>query len=181
MDTIQAITQRFSYRGKYAETKVPKEDLRIILQAGIDAPSGCNAQTTSFVCVDDKEVLEKLNSVMEISCTKTAPAIIYIITKKVIVFNNKSYAVQDYSAAIENILLAAVALGYQSCWLEGYVSGTDKGIDKKVAEILNVPSEYEVVCALPIGIATGEVRKPEKKPFEQRAFFNSFNSAAKAE
>lgn len=41
--------------------------------------------------------------------------------------------------------LIAVELGYQSCWYEGYITDEDK-IGCKMAQILGVPDEYELVC-----------------------------------
>ena len=43
-----------------------------------------------------------------------------------------------------------------------------------MAQILNVPDNYELVCFLPIGIAESEPKQPKKKAFEERAWFNSF-------
>ena len=42
MKVTEAISRRHSYRGKYRPTPVPREDLIQIMQAGLDAPSGCN-------------------------------------------------------------------------------------------------------------------------------------------
>ena len=53
MNTLEAIQNRRSYRGRYADTAVPREDLRRILKAGLAAPSGCNKQTASLIAVDD--------------------------------------------------------------------------------------------------------------------------------
>ncbi|MBO7348634.1 MAG: nitroreductase family protein, partial [Spirochaetales bacterium] len=55
-DLIELILKRHSYRGKYKPTPVPKEDLKLIMEAGLAAPSGCNKQTTSLIAVDDPEV-----------------------------------------------------------------------------------------------------------------------------
>ena len=52
MNVIEAIHYRHSYRGKYKDIPVPKEDLIKIMQAGLDAPSGCNKQTTSLIAVE---------------------------------------------------------------------------------------------------------------------------------
>ena len=57
-------------------------------------------------------------------------------------------AVQDYSAAIENMLLAIQALGYASCWIEGHVTDVDQ-IGRQMADILGVPENMELVCFLP--------------------------------
>ena len=45
-----------------------------------------------------------------------------------------------------------------------------------MAEILNVPEEYELVCMLPIGFPTDKPSAPKKKVFGERAWFNSFGS-----
>ena len=53
MDLFDAIAQRYTYRGSFTPAPVPRDDLVKIVQAGIQAPSGKNEQTTSFVIVDD--------------------------------------------------------------------------------------------------------------------------------
>ena len=44
MNTISTIFTRTSYRGKFKETPIPREDLIKIVEAGVAAPSGCNKQ-----------------------------------------------------------------------------------------------------------------------------------------
>lgn len=173
MDILEIIRNRHSYRGKYKSDKVPREDLISILKAGLEAPSGCNMQTTSLIAVDDRAVLERLHSVIEPPVGETAPAIICVLTKRIFAYRDKCFAVQDYSAAIENMLLAITALGYESCWYEGHITDEDK-IGDKMAEILNVPDDYELVCFLPVGIAEGTPVPPKKKDFSERAWFNTF-------
>ena len=56
------IEERCSYRGTYAETPVPREHLRAIMQAGLAAPSGCNMQTTSLIAVDDPEKIAAIRA-----------------------------------------------------------------------------------------------------------------------
>lgn len=173
MNTIEAITKRHSYRGKYKSTPVPREDLMTIMQAGLSAPSGCNKQTTSLIAVDDQEVLKELHKVIRPAAGDTAPAMICVLTQRIIAYRDKCFAVQDYSAAIQNMLLAAVELGYESCWYEGHVTDVDR-IGEQMAKILGVPEGYELICYLPIGVAEEEVRGPKKKEFEERAWFNEF-------
>ena len=172
MELFEAINNRHSYRGKYKDTPIPREDLKRIMQAGLDAPSGCNKQTTYLIAVDDPEVLTKLKDTMVPPVAQTAPAAICVLTKRINAYRDKCFAVQDYSAAIQNMLLAIVAMGYESCWYEGHITDDDRICDK-MAEILNVPSDYDLVCFLPVGIAEGETVLPKKKPFEERAWFNS--------
>ncbi len=174
-DLIELIQKRHSYRGKYKPTPVPKEDLTLIMEAGLAAPSGCNKQTTSLIAVDDPELLKKLQTVIDPPFAETAPAMICVLTKRIIAYRDRCFSVQDYSAAIENMLLAITSLGYQSCWYEGHVTDEDR-IGYKMAKILGVPDEYDLVCVLPVGIAETEPKGPVKKPFEERAWFNGFRS-----
>ena len=173
MSTLTTILTRTSYRGKYDPTPIPREHLRQLLEAGLAAPSGCNKQTTSLIAVDDPALLKKLNALTGTKIGRTAPAMILVLTRRVIAYGSRTYAVQDYSAAIENILLAAVSLGYESCWVEGQVTDED-AIGRKMADILGVPQDYELVCYLPIGKAAEPTKRPKKKPFSERAWFNGF-------
>lgn len=173
MSAIAIINKRHSYRGRYKATPVPRDDLITIMKAGLNAPSGCNKQTTSLIAVDDKEVLAKLHEVIDPPVGETAPAMICVLTQRINAYRDKCFAVQDYSAAIENMLLAIVELGYQSCWYEGHITDEDK-IGCQMAQILNVPDSYELVCVLPVGVAETEPVAPNKLSFEQRAWFNMF-------
>ena len=174
MDALEAIFSRRSYRGRYKDVPVPREDLISIMKAGLSAPSGCNKQTASLIAIDDRELLAKLMDVIEPKVAETAPAAICVLTRRINAYRDRCFSVQDYSAAVENMLLAITALGYQSCWYEGHITDADR-IGMKMARIHNVPDDYELVCFLPVGIAEDELSSPAKKPFEKRAWFNGFN------
>jgi len=175
MNTLEAIKSRTSYRGEFESTIVPQEDLKKIIKAGMAAPSGCNKQTTSFIAVDNADILSKLHEVIKPAAAETAPAMICVLSQKIIAYKDRCFNVQDYSAAIQNMLLAAVALGYQSCWYEGHITDTD-AIGKKMADILGVPDDYELVCFLPIGIASQPLSYVNKMSFSERAWFNGFKN-----
>lgn len=170
---IGTINTRHSYRGAFVEEPVPRKDLEIIANAAIDAPSGCNKQTTDIIVVDDPEKLKMIKEVLDPPVAQTAPAMIIVLTRRINAYRDRCFAVQDYSAAIENMLLAIVELGYQSCWYEGHITDEDRICDK-IAGILNVPDEYDVVCLLPVGKAKDEFHAPSKKPFGERVRFNGW-------
>ena len=171
MDALQAIFERRSYRGKYKDLPVPREDLRRIMEAGLAAPSGCNKQTVSLIAVDDPALLKKLHAVIQPPAGETAPAMICVLTQRIAAYRDRCFATQDYAAAIQNMLLAIVALGYQSCWYEGHITDEDR-IGDQMAHILGVPDGYELVCFLPVGVAEEEPKMPRKKGFDERAWFN---------
>lgn len=169
---MNAIKARYSYRGVFTDKPVTREQLTAILQAGIDAPSGCNAQTTEFIGVDDPELLRELADIMEMPCAPSAKAAILVITEPREVFNGVSFHVQDYSAAIENMLLTITDMGFASVWAEGVTCAN--GRNRRIAALLGVPEEKTVVCYLPIGEAADPGRQKERKPFGERAWFNGY-------
>lgn len=173
MNVLDAIEARRSYRGKFKSVFVPRDDLIKIMKAGLAAPSGCNKQTVSLLAIDDSSVLKKLFHVIEPPVGESASAAICVLSQNIAAYRDKCFAVQDYSAAIENMLLAIVELGYQSCWYEGHITDDDKICDK-MAKILDVPDHYNLVCFLPIGVAEEKLVIPKKKAFEERVWFNKF-------
>lgn len=173
MDALEVIKNRTSYRGKYKDTPVPKEDLIKILEAGISAPSGCNKQTTSFIAVDDRKLLSEIKSLIIPPIAETAPAFILVLTQKIYAYRDKYFHVQDYSAAIENMLLAIKALGYESCWYEGHITDDD-GIADNIAKHIGIPDAYKLVCILPVGKPAENTTNVVKKPFDSRVWFNGF-------
>lgn len=175
MNTIECILSRHSYRGRFLPNPVPREHLKLIMEAGLAAPSGCNKQTVSLIAVDDPETLNKLHAVITPPVGETAPAMICVLSQPIIAYADRCFAIQDYAAAIENMLLTITALGYQSCWYEGHITDKDRICDK-MAAILNVPDTHQLVCFLPVGIAESEPVPPKKKSFDDRAWFNYFQN-----
>lgn len=172
-DIKEAIFTRRSYRGDYLPIPVPREDLTAILEAGLAAPSGCNKQTTSLIAVDEPELLKRVLGVIEPPVAQTAPAVICVLTQRINAYRDKCFAVQDYAAAIENMLLAMVGLGYESCWYEGHITDDDRICDR-IAQVLKVPEGYDLVALLPVGKGAKTPKPPVKKPFSERAWFNGF-------
>jgi nitroreductase len=175
MDTFEAINKRYSFRGLYKNTPIPREDLKKILAAGLAAPSGCNKQTTSLIALDDSQLINSVSTLIKKNGFGggNPPAGICVLTQQIPGYNDVYFNVQDYSAAIENMLLAITALGYASCWIEGQITESAE-TQKQIAELLKVPAGYIVVGFLPVGVAESEGKRPEYKAFEERAWFNKF-------
>jgi nitroreductase len=172
MDLFEAIAKRGSYRGRFKDSPVPREDLRKIAEAGIRAPSGCNLQTIEFILLDDRAVIEALGAIMDYDTVKWAPAVIVCVMDPKPNSDGISYAVEDCSAATENMLLAVTALGYATVWIDGNLRYGNKA--EKAAKLLKVPAGREVRIVLPVGVPAEPVVQAEKKGFEERAFFNRY-------
>jgi len=168
MDVFEAIAKRHSYRGDYLDRPVSREDLHKIVQAGIQAPSCANAQSTTFVIVDDDAMMAQIREVINVG----SPALIACIVDPRPVYQDLSFEKEDCSAAVENMLLAITALGYATCWLDGVLRS--EGRAQKLGEILNVPKEKHVQIVLPVGVPKEQCTQKEKKPFEERAWFDRY-------
>jgi len=175
MDILESIQKRYSYRSSYTNTPVPRKDLEKIIKAGLAAPSGCNKQTTSLVGLDDQKILDSIAGLIKKNGfgNMNAPAGICVLTRRIPGYADVYFNIQDYAAAIENMLLAITALGYASCWIEGHVT-EDAKTQKQIAELLNVPGEYTVVAFLPVGVPEKEGKRPAYKAFSERAWYNSY-------
>lgn len=175
MDCLQAIHARHSYRGPYTATPVPRQDLIEIVKAGIQAPSGNNCQTTSFVIVTAPEMLRRIATIAPDSpALATCPALIAAVmdAPSEIPEGLEFFGVEDYSAAVENMLLAITALGYASVWFDGVLRQNNNA--QFVGELLHVPSQKQVRVLLPVGVPAEPLVDHGRKPFDERAHWEQW-------
>ena len=172
MDVFEAIAKRHSYRGGFSDQRVCRDHLTRIVQAGIQAPSGCNAQTTSFVIVDDPGLLARIAAIVDRPVVREARAMIVCVAEHRVVYQDKSFAVEDCAAAVENMLLAITAMGYATVWLDGVLRSDGKA--KKIGDLLGVPDGREVRVLLPLGVPKEDGQQRERLPFSTRAGFNKY-------
>lgn len=172
MDLFEAIERRHSYRGAFTDDPVPREDLVKIVEAGLKAPSGCNAQTTTFVIVTDEELLAGIREVHPMRAVQDARAVIACVVSKdpKPVYRDMTFEVEDCSAAVENVLLATTALGYATVWIDGALR--HDGRAERLGELLGVPEDRTVRVILPVGVPAEEGPRKEKRPFGERAWFD---------
>lgn len=119
MDIFAAIHSRRSIRSFTAD-KVTEEDVRVILDAAMAAPSAGNAQPWQFVVVDDASLLAQIPAIHpHCGMAKSAPLGILVCgdmqTEKY-----PGFWVQDCSAAIQNALLAIVGRSLGAVWTGVY-------------------------------------------------------------
>ncbi|MFO7958491.1 MAG: nitroreductase family protein [Candidatus Brocadiia bacterium] len=156
MDFFEAIEKRASVRS-FAPCHVDGEHLMRILDAGRRAPSGRNRQPCEFIVVRDKDILARLGKIQ--GCIAEASVAVAVVVDE----SATPYWKEDAAAAIENMLLAAVALGYASLWVEGYVLKNED----YARDVLGVPEELRVLAVLPIGKPAAEPAQAEKRPLDQ--------------
>ena len=138
MDALEAIVSRRSTRN-YKPDPVEEEKLEKILEAGRQAPSGGNNQTSHFFVIRNREVLDHLVEMVErafarmevtedmyasmkhsvLASKKGGYVFCYNAPVLIVVANRKGYGnnIADCACAIENMMIAANALDLGSCWI----------------------------------------------------------------
>jgi len=179
MELFEAIKERYSYRGPFKSQPVPEKDLRKIVQAGLDAPTGKNLQTTQFVIINKPDTLAQVKAVFAgQQFIVTAPAFIATIIDT----NPQpapeyayTFEVEDNAAATQNILLAITGLGYASVWLDGVLRYEQRA--EKIGKIIGLPESKRVRILLPVGVPVEAGPRKPKLPFAERAWFNQYAPA----
>lgn len=138
MNVYESILTRRSTR-KMKNTPVTRDELQKVLQAGRMAPCGGNSQTTHFIVIESKAILDELASLVQdefakmeiredtykslkasISASKRGNYVFHYNAPTLIVTANKiGYGnnIADCACAIENMMLEANELNLGTCWI----------------------------------------------------------------
>lgn len=146
----KAIFERKSVRN-FNDKKITKEQLEMLVKAGMAAPSAMNKQPWAFVVVDDRNTLDLLADKLpyaKMLFQASAAIIVCGDMQKALEDWQQEYWIQDCSAASMNILLAAEAMGLGSVWTGLYPA---KGRVAIVKEVLNLPDHIIPLNVLPLG------------------------------
>jgi len=144
-ELINTIFARRSIR-EYTGEVVSQSDIKVMLEAAMAAPSAANLKPWHFVVVTDRQLLDSLVTVRPYGKTLfKAPLCIAVCGDTTI---SARFWVQDCSAATENLLLAAAALGLGAVWLGVYPS---EDIVRGVRKVLNIPETIVPLNLISIG------------------------------
>ena len=154
MDALEAIRRRRSIRS-YTGAPIPREHLEQIVDAGRLAATGSNRQPWEFIVITDRAMIAQLKLVAR--WMEKAGGVIAVVMD-----SRSRWWVEDGAAAAQNMLIAATALGYGSCWLEGYSSQ----FEERIKALLGVPASLRLLTLIPVGVAA-EAPDPDKKSLRQ--------------
>ena len=161
MDALEAIQNRRSVR-QYTGENIPREDILKIIDAGRMAATGGNQQPWEFIVVTDRGLIDALKIAAD--WMVNAACIVAVVMDP-----QSRWWVEDGSAAIENILIAATALGYGSCWLEGWTLPREDEFKK----LLSIPDERRLLTLIPIGVPVGWPTR-QKKPVDEILYWEHY-------
>ena len=185
MDALEAINTRRSIR-EFLPDPVPDEHIERILDAARHAPSAGNGQPWRFLVVSDREslgrLLDRATATLEtrigssdrLSDGEKAKATVQyqsyaekILAAPVFVFvfvetgPHPDLVDYDGALAVQNLLLAAHALGYGSCYQTSLFPG------ELVRDHFGVPTDHRFICAVPIGQAAALPEDPGRRPLDE--------------
>lgn len=147
MDTLQAIFTRRSVRD-FKSDPVSEEDLDVLLRAGMQAPSAKNEQPWHYVVIDDREKLDAIPEFHPHSkMLLDAPLAILVCSDRKLETKRASW-LADCSAATQNILLAAHALGLGAVWLGIF---PDAERVSGMQDLLSLPKDVRPVALVAVG------------------------------
>ena len=158
---IEWITTRRSIR-RYKRERVSEEQVTEMLCAAMSAPSAGNQQPWHFVVVRDPETLKKIAHTHPFGQMTADASLAILICGDESVEVHKGYWVQDCSAATENLLLAAHALGLGAVWVGIYPR--EERV-KEFSEMFALPAGVYPLALVPVGYPAEE--KPKQDRYQQ--------------
>ncbi|MBW6491501.1 MAG: nitroreductase family protein [Lentimicrobium sp.] len=168
--TLKVIHNRKSVR-HFTDQAVSKEQIELLLRAGMAAPTAVNRQPWVFYVVTKRETLDALGKQLpyaKMLLQAQAAIVVCGDMEKAGNLKEQAYWVQDCSAATQNILLAAESIGLGAVWTAAFPYDDRT---KVVIETLSLPEKHVPLNVIPIGYPTGEDQPTDKwKP--ENVFWN---------
>ncbi len=161
-ETIKTLIERRSCK-KFKTEQIKKEELDLILQAGMNAPTGKGMQSPIILVLQDKEKIEKLREInkkilgRDVDPFYNAPTVLVVMADK-----NMFTYVEDGSLVLGNMMNAAFSLGLGSCWIHRAKEEFESPEGKALLKEWNIPENYEGVGHCILGYA--DMEYPEPKP-----------------
>lgn len=167
---LDNIATRTSVRD-YEARPVEKEKIEKMLRAAMAAPTAMNKQPWHFVVVDQRNVLDALAGANPYAkMLKKAPLAIVVCgnTDKMIEGGGRDFWIQDASAATENLLLAAHAMGLGAVWTGAYPS-EERCIS--ISKVLSLSDNLIPLNMIVVGYPA-EQPQPKQKFKEENISYN---------
>lgn len=152
-ETLNTILTRRSTR-KFLNKPIPKEELELIIQAGLHAPSGMGRQTWQFTVVKNRDKIQSLASVIRKVLEREGydmyqPEVVIIPSNE----KDSPFGREDDACAMENIFLAAHSMGIGSVWINQLQGICDYPEVRDALTALGIPESHIVYGMAALGYA----------------------------
>ena len=176
-EVLKTIAGRRSIR-QYREEQIKDTELKAILEAGLQAPSGHDSQSWHFTVIQKRELIDEISAGSKMAMRKSgvewiaklgdvekynifynAPTVVILAAKK-----DALSPVADVCAALQNMVIAAESLGIGSCWMgfAAFYFSAPQSYKK-----IGIPEGYEVQYAMTLGYKpAGWKANPRQRKYE---------------
>lgn len=144
------IKDRRSIRN-FKDQQVTEEHINILVKAACLAPSAGNRQPWEFIIVEDTNIKSKLSEAAYGQSFVSRASVVFVVCavprrsgSRYGRRGRELYCIQDTAAAIQNLLLTAVANGLGGCWVGAFDERT-------ASEAVNLPDGVRAIALIPIG------------------------------
>lgn len=158
---LEAIRTRRSIR-EFKDEPVSTDVLREIILSGIQAPSGLNNQPWRFVVVRDEQCMRELGALTHYKhiILNAAALIVVYLDKDEMYDSVKDH--QSAGACIQNMLLAAEAVGLGAVWLGQILKNK-----QQVNMVLGLEEKYDLMAVLAMGYPAHRNQQSRRKPLTE--------------
>ena len=163
-ELINFIKNRRTCRN-FSEKEVSESDVKQILDCALNAPSGMNYQTWTFIAIMNREKIQRLATVVRKSLNRDSGYNMYNPSVLILTTNDKEsrFKEVDNACAMENIYLACEALGLGCVWINQLKDCFDEPEVRSILDELGVPKNHGVYGSAAIGYKTQETLPKEIK------------------
>ena len=159
MSLVDIVLSRRSIRS-YQRKEIPRDLIEKVLEAGRQAPSAANRQPWHFIVITDQKLKEKLSQWRLSKFVKDSAFTIVGCA-----FADDYLAIIDTSIALQNMVIAAWALGIGSCWIAYFE-------EDKAKQILNISEDWKIIALITFGYPAEKPRVIPKKLLDEIVSYN---------
>lgn len=145
----------------YRPGEIDEPTVRLLLEAAMAAPSAVAKDPWRFVVLRQRQTLRAVADALPNGQMIGGAAVGIIVAGDLTAAHDQhlSFLLQDCAAAIENLLLAASALGIGACWLG--IHPREERI-KAISQLLGLPPAVIPVAGIALGLP-GEEKEPRTR------------------
>ena len=147
---------------QFTDELLSGDDVKLLLRAGLIAPSSKGLHSYEFIVVEDKQMLAALSQSKSVGSDflAGAPMAIVVLADPTV----SDVWIEDASVAATHILLQAEDLGLGACWIQvrNRYTADERSTEQIVKSLLGIPDKFGVVCIIAVG-HKGMERKPQNE------------------
>lgn len=152
MEFFELIKERYSCRN-FSDTKIKREVLEKVLEAGRLAPTAKNLQEQKIYVIESEEMLKKVDEFT--ACRYNAPTVLAVAFNKNNVYqyiqSKRTSGIEDATIVATHMILGAKDVGLESCWLNAF---NPEGLEKA----LGLPENEQLLMLMDLGYPTEEAK-----------------------